>query len=174
MYPVFLCFLLQSMEKFQQQLAEAEKAVYGQRRGEGDRDGWRRGQNESRERWRRRDGDRAERDRRRGNERERDSSPTDRERQRAGRREDRGEYRGREEDRCPDGERFRERNRGREREGDRFEERDRDRERNRNRERERLSATSSVGQNYPSLGSLKSRFLKPSEDDTVEGETVST
>ncbi|GLD74070.1 CWF19-like protein 2 [Lates japonicus] len=56
-----------SMEEFQQRLAEAEKAVYGQRRGGGDGDGpsrggWRKGENEARERWRRREGDEEDRD----------------------------------------------------------------------------------------------------------------
>ncbi|XP_078102467.1 CWF19-like protein 2 [Sander vitreus] len=201
-----------SMEEFQQRLADAEKAVYGQSRGgEGDRTargGWRRGEDEARERWRRKDGDGVERDRWRRNERERDSSPTDRERYHAGRGEDRerGGYRGREEDRGRDGDRFREKER--ERDGDRFREKererdrdgDRDREKDRGRDRERAqggdrerdnerdgdgdrdrdrdserireSAATSSGQNWsqrsPSLGSLKSRFLKPSEDDSGE------
>ncbi|KAG7226012.1 hypothetical protein INR49_018622 [Caranx melampygus] len=49
-----------SMEEFQQRLAEAEEAVYGQRRGERDgpsRGGWRKGENDDRERSRRKEGD---------------------------------------------------------------------------------------------------------------------
>uniref|UniRef100_A0A8C9YHJ8 CWF19 like cell cycle control factor 2 n=1 Tax=Sander lucioperca TaxID=283035 RepID=A0A8C9YHJ8_SANLU len=208
-----------SMEEFQQRLADAEKAVYGQSRGgKGDRTargGWKRGEDEARERWRRKDGDGAERDRWRRNERERDSSPTDRERYHAGRGEDRerGGYRGREEDRGRDrlrekererdrdGDRFREKERERARDGDRDREKyggrdrerarggdrerdnerdgdgDRDRERERDSERIRESAATSSGQNWsqhsPSLGSLKSRFLKPSEDDSGEGGLMS-
>ncbi|XP_036939779.1 CWF19-like protein 2 [Acanthopagrus latus] len=203
-----------SMEEFQQRLADAEKAVYGQRRGGGvgeERDrmargGWRREENESREKWRKQEGDGAERNRWRRNERERDSSPADRERYRAGRGEERvrGGYRGREDDRSRDGDRFRERDRHRERDrdgerdggrdrdnerdreryrdsesergGDRERDggRDRDNERDRERDKERerpdvASSSSSSGENWShrssSLGSLKSRFLKPSEDD---------
>lgn len=211
------------MEEFQQRLADAEKAVYGQRRGgglgeEGDRmarGGWRREENESREKWRKQEEDGAERNRWRRNERERDSSPADRARYRDGRGEERerGGYRGREEERSRDGDRFRERDRHRERdrdserdggrdrdrdgERDRDDERDRERyrdserdrgsdrerdggrnrdnerDRERDRERERpdvaSSSSSSSGENWShrssSLGSLKSRFLKPSEDD---------
>ncbi|XP_059188033.1 CWF19-like protein 2 [Centropristis striata] len=222
-----------SMEAFQQRLAEAEIAVYGHSTvgvrgggGRGDRGGWRRGEDEPRERWRRRDGDGdgAERDRWRRNERDRDSSPTDRERYRVrgrGRDEERGRdsdrFRGRDRDgdierardrgrdrdnerdgdwdrdkdrvrdrdrerdggRERDGDRERdggrerdgdrERDGGRERDGDRDRERERDRDSERRRERDRPSAESSSGQNWnqrsSSLGSLKSRFLKPSEDD---------
>ncbi|XP_070685094.1 CWF19-like protein 2 [Pempheris klunzingeri] len=178
-----------SMEEFQQRLADAEKAVYGQRRRgeEGDRTsrgGWRKGENEDRERWRRKEGDGDERDRWRRNERERDSPPSDRERYRAGRGEDkeRGGYRGREEERGRGGDRFREKDRDRERErdrgrdndrdGDKERERDGDRERNRERDGPSFSSSSSSsssGQNPSqrslSLGSLKSRFLKPSDDD---------
>ncbi|XP_075956216.1 CWF19-like protein 2 isoform X2 [Anarhichas minor] len=133
-----------SMEDFQQRLADAEKAVYGESRGrEGDgtaRGGWRKGQNEARERWRRRDGDGAERDQWRRNERERDSSPTDRERCYAGRGEarERGGYRGnrgRGEERGRDGDRFRERDR--ERDGEREDERDSEIDRDRDGGRER-------------------------------------
>ncbi|XP_033486307.1 CWF19-like protein 2 [Epinephelus lanceolatus] len=186
-----------SMEAFQQRLAEAEKAVYGQSRGgEGDRTargGWRK--EEDRERWRRRDGDGAERDRWRRSERERDSSPADRERYHARREEERGRGRGGYQDREKEGgrdrDRFRERERDRdgdrgkdrqrerdggrdrERDNDRDRDRDRNRERERdserNRERERPSAASASGQSWSqrssSLGSLKNRFLKPSEDD---------
>ncbi|XP_054453040.1 CWF19-like protein 2 [Anoplopoma fimbria] len=158
------------------------------------RGGWRKGGNEARERWRKRDEDGAERDRWRRNEGERDSSPTDGERYHAGRGEERerGGYRGRGEGRGRDGDRFRERDRDRrerdrERDGGRDRERDderdrerdggrdresngdRDRDADRDNERNRESATSSSEQNWsqrsPSLGSLKSRFLKPSEED---------
>ncbi|XP_076591864.1 CWF19-like protein 2 [Chaetodon auriga] len=182
-----------SMEEFQKRLADAEEAVYGQRRGRGGeedrtaRGGWRKAENECRERWRRREGDGAERDQWRRNERERDTSPTERERYRAGRGEERGGYRGRDQERGREGDRLRERDGDRERDRDknrdRERERDRDRDRGRemnrdserNRERERpsvessSSSSSSSGQNWshhsPSAGSLKSRFLKPSEDD---------
>ncbi|XP_041796321.1 CWF19-like protein 2 [Chelmon rostratus] len=189
-----------SMEEFQKRLADAEKAVYGQQRGEGEGDrtargGWRKAENESIERWRRREGDGAERDRWRRNERERDLSPTERERYHAGRGEERerererGGYRGREQERGREGDRFRERegdrerdsNKNRDRERDRQRDRDRDRDREmdrgneRNREREKpfvassSSSSTSSGQSWshhsPSVGSLKSRFLKPSEDD---------
>uniref|UniRef100_A0A8C2X408 CWF19-like protein 2 n=1 Tax=Cyclopterus lumpus TaxID=8103 RepID=A0A8C2X408_CYCLU len=110
-----------SLEEFQQRLADAEKAVYGQSRGEGDRrarGGWRKGENDARERWRRKDGDGAERDRWRRNERGRDSSPTDGERYNAGRGEERGGYRGGEQERGRYGDRFRERHGGRERDGE--------------------------------------------------------
>lgn len=148
----FSLLFVQSLEKFQRQLEEAEEAAYGQRRGEGGRDGWRRGQNESRERWRRRDGDRdgADRERRRDGDREKTSPPAGRDRHRAGRRDERDEHRGRGQDRSPDRERLRGRNRDRES--------DREGERDRNRERD----------------SLRSRFLKPSEDGGAEGEYENT
>lgn len=200
---MFLLLLSQSMEVFQQRLADAEKAVYGQRRGEeGERDGsarggWRKGENGTRERCRRREGDTAERDHWKGNESRRHSSPADRERCRAERREERerGEHRGGGEERVREGDRLREKDRdrdrerdkGREREGDRRgdQERDRDRERDRSSERnikrERSSvassSSSSTGVNWsnhpPSLGSLKSRFLKPSDNDSGDGESMS-
>ncbi|XP_034404798.1 CWF19-like protein 2 [Cyclopterus lumpus] len=167
-----------SLEEFQQRLADAEKAVYGQSRGEGDRrarGGWRKGENDARERWRRKDGDGAERDRWRRNERGRDSSPTDGERYNAGRGEERGGYRGGEQERGRYGDRFRERERdgggdgerdgGRD--GERDDERDSESDSDRDRDNERESAASSFGQKSqrsPSLGSLKSCFLKPSED----------
>ncbi|KAM6988381.1 CWF19-like protein 2 isoform 2-T2 [Tautogolabrus adspersus] len=190
-----------SMEEFQQRLADAEKAVYGEKRGGGGgggggertaRGGWRKGVNEDRGRKWRKDGEGAER---RRSEWERDPSPTDRERYRAGRGEGRereqGGYRGREEERGRDGDRFREsdrdkrrdrdvernRERDRDREADRDSERNRERDRDReadrdserNRERERpvtsLSSGESWSQGSSSFGSLKSRFLKPSEDD---------
>ncbi|KAL7401219.1 hypothetical protein ABVT39_025035 [Epinephelus coioides] len=129
-----------SMEAFQQRLAEAEKAVYGQSRGgEGDRTargGWRK--EEDRERWGRRDGDGAERDRWRRSERERDSSPADRERYHARREEERGRgwggFQDREKEGGRDRDRFRERER--DRDGDRGKDRERERDGGRDRERE--------------------------------------
>uniref|UniRef100_A0A672FEF7 CWF19-like protein 2 n=1 Tax=Salarias fasciatus TaxID=181472 RepID=A0A672FEF7_SALFA len=130
-----------SMEEFQQRLAEAEKAVYGERRG-GDgtaRGGWRRGEET---RWRRKEEDTEDRDRWRRNERERDSPSRDRERRHAGREEEREKERHR--DRERDG---REGQRERERDGDRQKERSRHRDEDRSR-----------------------RFLKPTEDeDSHEG-----
>ncbi|XP_023257629.1 CWF19-like protein 2 [Seriola lalandi dorsalis] len=180
-----------SMEEFQQRLAEAEKAVYGQGRGDREgggpsRGGWRKGENDTSERWRRKEGDGEDGGRWRKNERERDSSPRDRERYHAERGEERGGHRGGKGERGRDGDRYREkdrdrdreRNRGRdgdrERDGRRDRERDRDRERNRERDRpsaasSSLSSSSSSGESWSqhslSLGSLKGRFLKPSEDD---------
>ncbi|XP_065816557.1 CWF19-like protein 2 isoform X1 [Labrus bergylta] len=240
-----------SMEEFQQRLDDAEKAVYGEKRGGGGRGGgggggertarggWRKGDNVDRGRMWRKEGEGADRDQWRRSEWERDPSPTDRQRNRAGRGEgrerERGGYRGRGEERGGDGDRFREsdrdkrrdrdgernrerdretdrdgeRNRERDRETDRDGERnrerdretDRDGERNRerdrevdrdgerNRERDRdsvryrerdrdtdrdsererpvtsLSSGESWSQGSSSLGSLKSRFLKPTEDD---------
>uniref|UniRef100_A0A3Q3G0T0 CWF19-like protein 2 n=1 Tax=Labrus bergylta TaxID=56723 RepID=A0A3Q3G0T0_9LABR len=240
-----------SMEEFQQRLDDAEKAVYGEKRGGGGRGGgggggertarggWRKGDNVDRGRMWRKEGEGADRDQWRRSEWERDPSPTDRQRNRAGRGEGRereqGGYRGRGEERGGDGDRFREsdrdkrrdrdgernrerdretdrdgeRNRERDRETDRDGERnrerdretDRDGERNRerdrevdrdgerNRERDRdsvryrerdrdtdrdsererpvtsLSSGESWSQGSSSLGSLKSRFLKPTEDD---------
>ncbi|XP_040903043.1 CWF19-like protein 2 isoform X2 [Toxotes jaculatrix] len=176
-----------SMEEFQQRLAEAEKAVYGQRRGGGEEDGssrggWRKGENEARERWRRKEGDGEDGGRRRKNEREGDSSPRDRGRHHG----ERGGYQGEGEERGRDGDRYREKDRDRNRERDRNRDRDRerdgrrDRERDNARERDRDSernrerdwpsaASSSSGESWSqrslSLGSLKGRFLKPSEDD---------
>ncbi|XP_022051604.1 CWF19-like protein 2 [Acanthochromis polyacanthus] len=169
-----------SMEEFQQRLADAEKAVFGQRRGEGDgpaRGGWRKGGEETRERWRRKGGD---------ERKERDSSPRNRERYHGGRGDERERerHRGREEDRGRDGDRYSERETVREKERYRDRERDRDGERGRDTGRDRdtdryrdgdkekdgSSASSSTsGQSWNqravSLGSLKGRFLKPSEDD---------
>ncbi|XP_029965039.1 CWF19-like protein 2 [Salarias fasciatus] len=176
-----------SMEEFQQRLAEAEKAVYGERRG-GDgtaRGGWRRGEET---RWRRKEEDTEDRDRWRRNERERDSPSRDRERRHAGREEEREKHRGKEEERVQDGERYRERDRDRERhrdrerdgrEGQRERERDgdrqkersrhRDEDRSRNREKDESSAAASSELSWSkrslSLGSLQGRFLKPTEDE---------
>uniref|UniRef100_A0A7N6FJS0 CWF19-like protein 2 n=1 Tax=Anabas testudineus TaxID=64144 RepID=A0A7N6FJS0_ANATE len=187
-----------SMDEFQQRLSEAEEAVYGQTRG-GQREtdstasgGWRKGEEETRNRWRRKERNEEDGDRWRKNEN--DSSPQDRGRYCAGRGEERGGYRGREEgrgrdgDRCSEKDKDRERDRGRNRErekdggrdrdSERRDEKDRDRDRHRerdrdrgdNEERERPSVAPSLsGHNRSqpslSLGSLKSRFLKPSEDD---------
>ncbi|XP_074535957.1 CWF19-like protein 2 [Halichoeres trimaculatus] len=166
-----------SMEEFQNRLAEAEKAVYGEKRGEGRGEkrtatgGWRRGEDEDREKWRRREGDGAERERWRRNERGKDSSPTDRERYRTGRGEERErerrEYRRRDDERDQDGERHR--NRGRDRSGDRDREKERESERYREREKPGSSSSSLSGQNWSQRSSLKGRFLKPSEDDGSEG-----
>ncbi|XP_039987654.1 CWF19-like protein 2 [Xiphias gladius] len=185
-----------SMEEFQQRLTEAETAVYGQRRGGGEGDGparggWRKGENESRERWRRKEGNGEDGGQWRKNER--DSSARDREIYHAGRGQERerGGYRGGGDDRGRDGDKYREKDRDRNRERDRNRDRDRERERNgrRDRERERgtrdrdedrernregdqrsaAASSSSSGASWSqhslSLGSLKSRFLKPSEDD---------
>ncbi|XP_042271018.1 CWF19-like protein 2 [Thunnus maccoyii] len=159
------------------------------------RGSWRKGEDENRERWRRKEGDGTERDRWRRSERERDSSPTDRDRYYSERERERGGYRGRDEDRFREKERERDRNRnqerdrdrerdrGRERDGgrdrergderDRYRERDRENDRERNRDGDRPSVASSSGQNWSqrslSLGSLKGRFLKPSEDDDNGG-----
>ncbi|XP_040047620.2 CWF19-like protein 2 isoform X1 [Gasterosteus aculeatus] len=201
-----------SMEEFQQRLAEAEEAVYGQSRGGESgrpaRGGWRKGGNEARERWRRTDGDRAERERRGRNEG--NSSPTDTDRHRAGRGGERGgylergrgrdegrfrdRYGGRDDEREMDGgrdderdidggrgrddERGRDGGRGRERKRDAGTDRERDDEQEsdgeNNRKKNRESSASSSGQNWsprpPFLGSLKSRFLKPSDDDDEHGE----
>lgn len=160
------------MEKFQQQLADAEKAAYGWKRGaeEGDRTmrgSRRKNENESRERSRRKEGDWKEREHRRGNER--DASPPDRGGHRAGRKEEKGGHPGRQGERAHDGHRLKEKDRDRRGEGDNERGRNRDRERSRDqdKERDRPSAASSFeSQHSSSLGSLKSCFLKPSENDS--------
>uniref|UniRef100_A0A8D3CRK0 CWF19-like protein 2 n=1 Tax=Scophthalmus maximus TaxID=52904 RepID=A0A8D3CRK0_SCOMX len=134
--------------------------------GERERGGYRGGGEESgrdgdryrekdRERERNRDRDRErERDGRRDRERDVDGE-RDRERERDGRRD---------RERDVDGERDRER----ERDGRRDRERDGDGERNRERDQPSASSSassSSLSQRSLSLGSLKGRFLKPSEDD---------
>ncbi|KAM7413215.1 hypothetical protein PAMA_020540 [Pampus argenteus] len=182
-----------SMKEFQQRLAEAEETVYEQKRG-GERErgsmarsGWRNGEEEARDRWRRKDGDGTERDQWRRSERERESSPTDRDRyysERGGERE-RGGHQGREGDRFREKGWERDRNRERERDGgrdrdrkrgderDEYRERDREKDGERKRDGDRPSFASSSGQNWSqrplSLGSLKGRFLKPSEDDDGDG-----
>ncbi|CAI5693906.1 unnamed protein product [Oreochromis niloticus] len=183
-----------SMEEFQQRLAEAEEAMYGQKKREGDdtsRGRWRKGEEEYRERWRRKDEDGEDRDQWRKNERDKESSSESRERYRGGRGGERERYRGREEERGRDGDRYREnekdreRNRNRDRERDREGERDRDRGRGREKDGDRCrdgekekdrtdAAASSSGQSWNqrslTLGSLQGRFLKPSENDD-SGET---
>ncbi|KAL3057250.1 hypothetical protein OYC64_007682 [Pagothenia borchgrevinki] len=160
----------------------------GWRRGGNEsRERWRRndGEGEERERWRRnererdssptdgdteRDGDRhQDRDRDRDGGRERDNERD------GDRHQDRDRDGGRERDNERDGDRHQDRDRdgGRERDnerdGDRHQDRDRDSERNRERDSSSVSSSSSSGQNpsqpSSSLGSLKGRFLKPSEDD---------
>lgn len=171
------------MEEFLQRLADAEKAVYGQRRGEEEpaaRGGWRKGEEKTKEIWRKEeDGE----DRDRWEKNERDSSPRERGRYHGGR----------------GGEREWERYRGGDYERDRYreKERDRERERDRNGGRQRGCARDRDGEigykdedriinkekdgnedddaldpsgqsrnrHSLSLGSLKGRFLKPSEDD---------
>ncbi|XP_033954077.1 CWF19-like protein 2 [Pseudochaenichthys georgianus] len=162
----------------------------GERNNAGRREERERGGYRGREEDRSRDGDRS-RDRERDTERDRDSERDrgkERVKGRDGRRErdnerdgDRNQDRdwdrdgGRERD--TDGDRDRhqdsDRDRGRERytDGDRdiHQDRDRDSERNRERDSSSVSSSSSSGQNLSqpssSLGSLKGRFLKPSEDD---------
>ncbi|XP_053176865.1 CWF19-like protein 2 isoform X2 [Scomber japonicus] len=137
-----------SMEIFQQKLSEAEEAAYEKKRGgERGRDsmmrgGWRKGEDEARERWRRKEGDETERDRWRRSERERESSPTDRDRysERGDERErerERGGYRGRDRDRDRDRFSERDRNRNQDRDRDRDREREREWERDGGRDRER-------------------------------------
>uniref|UniRef100_A0AAX7VZ96 CWF19-like protein 2 n=1 Tax=Astatotilapia calliptera TaxID=8154 RepID=A0AAX7VZ96_ASTCA len=174
-----------SMEEFQQRLDEAEEAMYDQKRREGDgtsRGGWRKGEEEYRERWKRKDEDGEDRDRWRKNEKDKDSSSESRERYHGGR----GGYRGREEERGRDGDRYREnekdreRNRNRDREGERDRDRGRGRDASREKDGDRCrdgerekgrtdAAASSSGQSWNqrslTLGSLQGRFLKPSEDD---------
>nr|XP_046149376.1 CWF19-like protein 2 [Oncorhynchus gorbuscha] len=193
-----------SMEKFQKRMYEAEIAVYGYKRGEGegrgeeegrDRQRWRRGQEDGmwrkgevgmdRERWRRPDKGRdlpgekerdGERDSERDGERER-ARHRDRDRDRNRARDGNSERDGgwdRERDGGRPSDQERERAGGRERDGGRPS--DRDRERDGGRERDRPSERggdeslgSGLGQIQPplSLGALKSRFLKPADDDGV-------
>ncbi|CAL9683876.1 unnamed protein product [Knipowitschia caucasica] len=150
-----------SMEEFQQRLAEAEEAVYGERRrgGEGSRrGGWRRGEEE---------------DRRRGSERERwrrpdrDSSPG-----RSHRDRERRDDRYRRSDHDKDGYRARDRDRDRrhrERDGnaDRGGPKDRDRDRDRDRGKSGSAASGEDWSPPLALGSLKAKFLKPSEEESA-------
>ncbi|XP_029303044.1 CWF19-like protein 2 [Cottoperca gobio] len=146
------------------------------RREERERGGYRgRGEGRGRDgdRFRETDRDR-ERDREGDRDRERDRDG-DRDRER-----DRGRDRKRERDRGREIDTERDTDRERDRDGDRDRERvarrERDTERERDGDSERVRerdgqsvSTSSSGNNWsqrsPSLGSLKSRFLKPSEDD---------
>lgn len=171
---MLLCFVLllsQSVEVFEQRLADAEEAVYGQRREKDGaerraRESWRRSENESRERWRRREGDRTEREQRRGNER--DSSPGHEERYHAREREEGREHQGKE-DRFRD----KDRGRGRDRERDKDIERNRKRDRSTDKEKEtdRRGANSVFESHRSSSGAHRSHFLKPSEDDD-RGEAI--
>uniref|UniRef100_A0A1A8CUX5 CWF19-like 2, cell cycle control n=1 Tax=Nothobranchius kadleci TaxID=1051664 RepID=A0A1A8CUX5_NOTKA len=154
-----------SMEEFQKRLAEAEEAVYGRSRGGREcsgRDGWRKGEEEGRERWRRKEEDR------RWRKEERELSPRD-DKQRCG-------GRGVEKERERDGDREKGRDRDIERERSGRKDRNREKERDGYRDKDKLAAasSSSSGQSWSqrslSLGSLKGRFLKPSdEEDRAEG-----
>nr|XP_020475634.1 CWF19-like protein 2 isoform X1 [Monopterus albus] len=174
-----------SVEEFQQRLSEAEKAMYGESRGGGDdmaKGGWRkRGGEESRERWRSKTRDEEDRDRWRSKTRdeqdrdrwrknERDSSLRERYHAERGKERESGGYRGREEERGRDGDRYTERDRDRNTGMERGNERDREKDKDGGGERDQsIIASSSSGQNWSqrslSLGSLKGRFLKPSEDN---------
>uniref|UniRef100_A0A8C6KFL8 CWF19 like cell cycle control factor 2 n=1 Tax=Nothobranchius furzeri TaxID=105023 RepID=A0A8C6KFL8_NOTFU len=149
-----------SMEEFQKRLAEAEEAVYGRSRGGREcsgRDGWRKGEEEGRERWRRKEEDR------RWRKEERELSPRD-DKQRCG-------GRGVEKERERDGDREKGRDRDIERERSGRKDRNREKERDRYRDKDKLTASSSSssGQSWSqrslSLGSLKGRFLKPSDEE---------
>lgn len=157
---------------FEQRLADAEEAVYGQRRR---RDGaertarerLRKSENESRETWRRREGDRTERDHRRGNES--DPSPVH---------EERYHGRGREEGREHQGKvaMFRDKDKGRERDRgrERAIERSRKRERSTDKEKEtegRGASSAFENNRSSSVGSHSSHLLKLSEDDS-KGEAI--
>ncbi|XP_015244822.1 PREDICTED: CWF19-like protein 2 [Cyprinodon variegatus] len=162
-----------SMEEFQKRLADAEKAVYGRSRGDREhsgREGWRKGEEDASERWRRTEDDRQDRDRWR--KCERDLSPLDKDRSRRG--DERERYRGREEDRSRDGDRWRHRERrwDRGRDDGKDDEKERDRYGDKRKDfstQASSSSSSSSGESWSqrssSLGSLKARFLKPSDDD---------
>ncbi|XP_019741428.1 CWF19-like protein 2 [Hippocampus comes] len=146
-----------SMQVFQQRLAEAEKTAYGHKsRGDNMLKGRRLEGKESTERWRKK-GDEMERDQWRRYER--DSSPSSQERY-SDRRSHRERERNEDSERNP--------NKDKDRYSDRWREKERDEKRERNREGERPSLTSSFekkwSQRSSSLGSLKGRFLKPTED----------
>lgn len=152
------------METFEQRLAEAEEAVYGQRRRRDGaertaRESWRKSENVSRERWRRREGDGTEREHRRGNVR--DPSPGHEERYHGRGRDER-----REDQRKED--MLRDKDKGRERDGSRRRERSTDEER----DTERRGASSAFERcGSSAAGSHSGLFLKPSEDDS-RGEAV--
>ncbi|XP_041851108.1 CWF19-like protein 2 isoform X2 [Melanotaenia boesemani] len=178
-----------SMEEFQKRLADAENAVYGQNKDDrvsSARDRWRKGEDKARERWRRKEEDGPDQDWWRKSER--NSPLRDKERYHGEGREERDRHRGRGEEGGRDGDRYRERDRSwdrdkrgkeRERDGGRDRSRENDRDRHKDRERDRYRAedkekdgstvASSSGQSWNqcslSLGSLKGRFLKPSEDE---------
>ncbi|XP_029923541.1 CWF19-like protein 2 [Myripristis murdjan] len=159
------------------------------KREEEAREGWRRreGDREARERWRSdRERDSPPRDRERyrvaGQEEREKGGHRERERERGRdgdryRERDRGSDRDRNNDRDTEGWR----NRDRDRDGDRERNKERDRERDRIRDRDRSqredsrahreSSSSEQNRSHPplSLGSLKGRFLKPSEDDDSSG-----
>ncbi|XP_045070451.1 CWF19-like protein 2 isoform X3 [Coregonus clupeaformis] len=174
-----------SMEKFQKRMDEAEIAVYGYRRGEG-RDGerWRGGEEAGmgRERWRKGE-EGMDRERWRRPDKGRDSLPGEKERDRdGGRHSDRDRERdggrpsdrNRERDGGRPSDRDRERDGGRpsDRDGGRARDTDRDREGDRPRDRGAdESLGSGLGRSLPplSLGALKSRFLKPADDDDGDG-----
>ncbi|CAL8350754.1 unnamed protein product [Lota lota] len=139
-----------SMEEFQKRLAEAEEAAYGPpRRGANramGRGNWRRGERDS---WRR--GESMDRDEERPRERERAND------------------RRRDQDREGDGDRERYRDGARERDGGRPGASDRAQRDNRPSCREDSSPGLSRHTPPLSLGSLKGRFLKPSEDEDTSG-----
>ncbi|KAJ3591038.1 hypothetical protein NHX12_008985 [Muraenolepis orangiensis] len=176
-----------SMEEFQKRLADAEEAAYGPpRRGENRDGGGRRweGRGEQREQFRERENGPSE-DRGRYRERERSS---DRERgagydrvgERRRRSADRDEERPRERERERANDRRRDQDRDRNGDGDRDRDGGRpgaaDRpQRDRDRPSRRDDASPGLNRNPPplDLGSLKGRFLKPSEDEDTSGETKS-
>lgn len=142
------------MELFEQRLADAEEAVYGQRRRKEGAEWTARSENESRERWRRQEGDKTETNHSRGNKR--DSSPVH---------EERYHERGRKEGRAHHGkeDRFRDKDGGREKD---IESRKRERSADKEKEKEKCGAFSAPrSYQSSSFGSHRSQFLKPSEDD---------
>ncbi|XP_037533944.1 CWF19-like protein 2 [Nematolebias whitei] len=154
-----------SMEEFQKRLADAEEAVYGQRRSDRERSG--KGEDEGRERWRRREEDWQDRDRwRKG---ERDSSPRSAERYCGRRAVEKERHRGREEDR--DGDRDRDRGKDRENDKDKSRELESDWHKDKDGDKDKFSsAAASSGQSWSQRSrSLKSRFLKTSDDDDSAG-----
>ncbi|XP_061781391.1 CWF19-like protein 2 [Nerophis lumbriciformis] len=168
----------------------SERREGWRRRGDdSERDGWRRSEREDRHSQRGQDG---EGGRDKPGQRGRDGGRQDREEEREGVRDKPGQ-RGRDggrQDREEEREGVRDKPGQRGRDGgrqDREEEReggrdggrqDREEERERPRDRERSSPASSSQQSWSqrssSLGSLKGRFLKPSEDDDVRGRPAPT
>ncbi|CAF90454.1 unnamed protein product, partial [Tetraodon nigroviridis] len=151
-----------SVEMFEQRLADAEEAVYGQRRRRDraertGRDSWRKSENESRERWRRREGDRTERDHGRGNESDPSSVHDERYHGRGREEGSEGVFR--------DKDKGRERDRGRETGTERS--RKRERSTDKEKETERQSASSALESfRSSSVESHSNHFFKPSEDDS--------